>query len=486
MMLIQDGRLRPLAEPWRGAQNVIGGVILLPVLLFLCMLMKPRSRAPRDLPPITPVGWVEWLASQGFGTSRAQDSSQTGPAQDVPSRLEYLDAQRAVVVIGVIFIIGLMTMWVDADLRGLPISLALLPDGHSILPSLLIMGVAAVLAYYLPHRLRSEFNKQGLLTYRSGSQEPAKVWSLRRWVPPFDLVDAEGQFDDVITEWVDHVNRRLQLTAKEARGSAALALILVLLDAWAGLPVPFGFSWGFLLIFEFFLLWIIIAAGWTMSKMAGTPTELERYLSRTEIREQAPSATGPVVLANVVAIVRPGMATRADQGRFEMGHLDLMSISRIGTIFIETIAYLLAVFGLLLVARLSAFGMARWRWNLYGFPLWMILAAIALVFILGFWLQCYSTLQRLIRGIKRDRLEELDKLRSKALEGKGSEEQVKASEEFEKQRRSIEQVSEQPWGPSESRRAWIALFLALLPPVLTSFLSQGSDSVMRFLRSLGG
>jgi hypothetical protein len=387
-----------------------------------------------------------------------------------------------VVVIGAILLIGLLAMWIDAHLLGRPVSMAFLPNGHSILPSLLLMGVAVVLAYYLPHRFRSEFNNRGLLSYRTGAQEPAKAWSLRRWVPPFKE-GAEPRFDAAVAKWVDkEVNAHLQLGAKEARWSAGLALILVLLEMWAGLPIPFGFSYAFLLVFEFFLWWIIIAGAWTMGEVAPSPEKLEGYLSMVaDCEQEAPGAASS-----------GSGAMEASQGpRFGLRHLDLVSAGRMGTIFIESITYLLAVFGLLLVARLPVFGMARWRWGFSVFllgviPLGAIFATVALVFILGFWLQCYSTLQGLIRGIKRDRLEELEDLRFKALEGKSIKEQEEASALFEAQRRSIEQVSEQPWEPSESRQAWIALLLALLPPVLTSVIGQWSGPLMQFTRSLLG
>src|SRR5262249_47565621 len=149
----------------------VGVIVLLGLFYFL---LKPGSQPPRGLPPITPAEWLVYRVAP-------QDRSAPG----LLWRSEYFDTRVVVVVIGAILLIGLLVMWVDAYWLRLPVSMALLPDGHSVLPSLLIMGLATVLAYYLPHRFRSEFNNRGLLSYRMGSQEPAKAWFLRRWVPPF-------------------------------------------------------------------------------------------------------------------------------------------------------------------------------------------------------------------------------------------------------------------------------------------------------------
>ena len=96
----------------------------------------------------------------------------------------------------------------------------------------------------------------------------------------------------------------------------------------------------------------------------------------------------------------------------------------------------------------------------------------------------HLALRGLIRGIKRDRLDELEDLRRIALAGKTGTERDGISAAFEAQRREIEQFPEQPWEASESRRAWITLFLALLAPLLASVIGQWSSSIIEFAKSL--
>jgi hypothetical protein len=167
-----------------------------------------------------------------------------------------------------------------------------------------------------------------------------------------------------------------------------------------------------------------------------------------------------------------------------------------GSIFIETIAYLLVVFGLLLVARLPEFGMAKWRkLELRGdIPVGGFVVALTLLLVLWYWAHCYTSLKSLIRSIKRDRLSEWEEMRVREIAGLEAELRSKDSnyrerlkdltEYFESNRRAVEEVSEEPWSTSASWSAWVTLGLILLPSILPRLLGPWSDTLMRALRAL--
>ena len=206
LMLIKDGRLHPLAESGYSVMSIAIGIILLLWLVFV--LLQPASQNPGGFHPITR---LKSLVSWRFVPS------ETG------AYAEHVDMPSMVVVIGAILLIGLSAMWLDARVLGLPVRTSPVPDGHSVLPSQLIMGAAGLLACYLPYRFRSEFSDRGLLKYRLRPQEPAKISFLRRWVPPLEKSE-EISFDNRVNKWVkEEVKSHLVLTRTEACMSAGVA-----------------------------------------------------------------------------------------------------------------------------------------------------------------------------------------------------------------------------------------------------------------------
>ena len=233
--------------------------------------------------------------------------------------------------------------------------------------------------------------------------------------------------------------------------------------------------------------------------------------------------------------------------------------------FIGEVTFALLIFGLLLVARLPVFGMARWRWDLnFGridLPFGFLFYASGLVLILGYWWFCRRTFSFLIHQIKLTRLDELSRLRTRAMtkllpKGTGimltsdadlnaaqnrfvcqpgrrskkrrrkptrpttpieepsvmmtsdvdsartarttpspavpqpTEEPVdrneleRQSKNFEERRQAILAISEEPWMPGDTRRAQMALLLALAPPMLSLVLGPWGTVVSKAIGSV--
>jgi hypothetical protein len=340
------------------------------------------------------------------------------------------------------------------------------------MPSLFLSGLGVVLAHHLPYRFGAGLNRQGLIRGKQGHVF-GESWVLRRFAPPFDPSSLEHQFDASVEGWIRHdIFPKLRLTRREARWTARVALLLAVIDAFFGYPIAFGVTYCLLFVGEFALFWIILATAWTLYEVSRMPAKLQKHLIDT-----------------------PGL---------RLGHLDTSSVTRMGSIFIETIAYFLIVFGLLMMARLPAYRMAPWsRLEFAGIPWAAFLAATGLAFILWYWLYCYTALKSLIRAVKKDRLEELEEVRQRLTrravsDGVSSivmtteehnelrEKQKKLADDFEKERRAIEAFPEQPWQVSASWRAWLALAVIMLPPVLSNLFGTWSDVLMRTMRSLLG
>lgn len=477
VMIIRNGVLKALSDPddWWLALGL--SVVALAGLSLQWIRADAASR--REIEPVSPLYYIYDVSRKGLiratgrprgGSSIDEGVKDTWVRQTSPETL-FTSLGLCAFLLAVV-----LSLRLDAWLLHRSVSWSPWPDGHSILPSLVLAGLSGIIAHHLPYRFEVGLRRQGLLTRRPDAQPghpvggaaaepsaPADSWVLRRWVPSFSRRELEDDFDKAVESWIkDVVVPNLKCSRSQAVWSLLIAVFLTLVDLCAGLPVHWGITTGILALGEVILFWVFLSTAWTLYRVSEMPAKLEAVLKEERLR---------------------------------LGYLDTSSVSRMGSIFIETIAYLLVVLGLLLVARLPEFGMAYWRkLMLEDIPIGGLLTALTLTLVLWYWLHCYTSLKALIRSIKSDRLKEWEQLRTSEIarleqdrrddEGKYREKLKELTDYLERQRRAVEDVSEEPWRANASWRAWVTLALILLPSVLPTLLGPWSDTLIRAMRAL--
>jgi hypothetical protein len=566
LMLISDGRLRQISQPsWSVGHLVITLVLVFIIFGLLWLLRSDRPTTVVAQPPAVLTLWA-WLfhgrddsaAADGNGPGRQQQPPQGG-SDDVegepPSAVNPRQPDAAIkprfsrpmlaTLGGLLFLVlPLATLHLDMWL-GHQVSPSLLPDAHSVLPSIALFALVLVLALRLPDEFREEIEGRGRL--RRQGDDDMYEWGLRSWELPEDREEeaAETAFDERLQIWKrNDVDANLMPDRVGWTVSIGLALALTLFDDGAGLPVPMGFTWALLFIYE----WITLAAVISTALIFGD-------MARAVHRLQRPETFGGVKSLQ----------------RF-LRLMDPESVRRLGTAFIGVVANGLLIFTLLLIARLSWLAMPRWRWDLvlgpqihipiistaimtvflvftlerlrpthrnhhgrgwwfrfiladllilvaflvarkltasygrypwiykkpinigyeYVIPLGLILFMVGLIFILGYWYYCYRTFRSLIQRVKDAKLCRLRKKRQKAVGatqlaakvGDEQEEEKEKADRFEKQRQTILAIPEEPWNPVGARKAQVALSLALATPVVSMLLGPWSTFIAKAISSL--
>jgi hypothetical protein len=479
-MIIREGKLGPLAEP-KDLFLSLGAVGLPLIVLTAQYFHQARRRggadptAPETGLVISPLFFVYHGVRSAAALARREPQPEASRVQADWRRLLGNDLLLVSLLVTAFLLVAGGTLAFDGWWLGLPVSWSPWPDGHSVFPSLFLAAVAVVLAHHIPYRFEEELSRSGLVRDPRRRPQAMESWVLRRWAPPFSQGELEAMFDDCVKRWVEQdVFPALTLTRKEALSTAFVAAAFTSVEAAAGMPVSRGVSYPLLLLGEFVVAWVVVATAWTLYQLSGMPAKLRERLQKTE--------------------------------GLRLGQLDTSSVTRMGSIFIETIAYLLVVLALLMVGGLSEYNMARWsQFVVKGVPCGALLVGVALAFILWYWLYCYTTLKGLILSVKMDRLDELESIRSAAIKPqpvplhlggrdrelaspkkKEEEDLQKVAEELEKQRRAVEEVSEEPWKASASWRAWFALGVLLLPSVLSALFGSWGETLLRPLRALAG
>jgi hypothetical protein len=382
---------------------------------------------------------------------------------------------RATFLVGIVIALISSCLVLDTWVLDLQISHDLLPDHHSIVPSVFLMGSAAVLALYLPGRFKRQLMGQAGFQAKEG-EKVKRIWGLKRWSPPLAPGDEE-RFDRALLRWMEcEVFPHLRPDGGRLVTSAAVAGLLTATDALlAGLPITgqwlripwiadadpsWGFTWFGMVVFEFLVIQVVVLTACTF-------VELARAVVR--LAPERPTAEG------VAGGLEADRFSLADLAKFEPE-----SVRRLGTVFIEMVAFALVIYALLLVARLPQLGMARWRWDYRGTPLGTMVFLAGLMFVMSYWYFCYTSLGHLLRRIKNARLRELDEERLATLRKLTDDAQRAAeSERFDGLRQKVEAISERPWETDESRRAWIALVVALAPVFLPFLLGHLGESLAK-------
>ncbi|HMB04150.1 MAG TPA: hypothetical protein VKP69_10490, partial [Isosphaeraceae bacterium] len=373
-------------------------------------------------------------------------------------------------IVGLLFLLlPLGTLQLDIW-RGQQVSPSLLPDAHSVLPSLALFALVFVLALRLPDEFRQEIEGHGRLR-RQG--DDVYEWGLTYELPEDqEEMAAEGEFDKTLRVWKrDEIDANLMPDRVELAVSIGLALALTLLDDGVGLPIPMGITWVLLSLYEL----ITLAAVISMALIFGDMARAVHRLRSLETSDK-----------------------RFLRERF-LRLMDPESVRRLGTAFIGVVANGLLIFTLLLVARLPWLAMPRWRWNLVlgpqnVIPLGPILFAVGLLFILGYWYYCHRAFRALIQRIKYVKLCRLWDKRQEAIaasqlaaSGDDQREEVKEqSDRFEKLRQGILAISEEPWNLVGVRKAQVALSMALATPVVSILLGPWSSVVEKAISSMFG
>jgi hypothetical protein len=514
LMLLSAGRLHPMREPkWLSEHSAV----FLGVLLTLASLLWfVRSRKPTP----APTGGAPDPAASPAGPTPGGDADAASPPRMLYGRLSLGNdavgrpsrgSFRATTLFAILFLLPILAVMFDSALSP-QTSPSLMPDGHSVLPSLLLFLVVA----WLSARLPVEFAQQ-------------VRWYGHARVPRTSLLldwgrcrseDEAAFLDDVIRWKEERVDRFLGLDGLKLAVSATLALALTALDASAGLPVRRGSAtWWVALAYEFGMLLAVLSAALTFGDMLAAVIALGR----------------PGTFRGPAAREGPGVPARA------LTMMDPEALRRLGTEFIRVVASGLLIFTLLLLARLPWVGMARWRWSLSlwdwqvallpaaallllawaasspgplgesdrrrralpwawaspvlalvvvaGFvwssagwkdstlPLGAILFGVGLAFIVGYWYQCNTTFRRLIREVKDARLAELWAQREQHAPPPGT-------PSFEERRDAIVAIPDDPWAPAASWRARVALLTTIATPIISLFLGNWGDTIGKVVNAV--
>ena len=268
------------------------------------------------------------------------------------------------------------------------VSPSIVPDGHSILPSLYLLLLVGVLALWQPESFLCEIRGPQPLKYRDARGD-APAWELRSFDLPEDDPAAErkfeSDFDKKFLNWrrcyvVTHLwpDRWVALIA------FLLAFCLTLCDFLAGYPLPWGLTTFLVAFYEGAALWVVFSSSLIFSDMVRAVHQFP------QIFDEKPDSSD----------------------RF-LSRMDPEAVRRLGTIFIGGVANSLLIFTLLLISRLHWLNFPRWRWDVvvrgYEIRLGLIVFAVALIFILGYWYYCYRTFRRLIQRIKDSKLRQLSR-----------------------------------------------------------------------------
>jgi hypothetical protein len=534
LMIISNGRLHPMNEPkWLNEHGaVFVGLLLILISLFWFIRSgRPVESAP-DAEPRTLWEQVVGAPTPAVAATRpaprptappapGDDQARTGAA---PARS--LGSLRLPAILAALLLLPIGAVVVDDRLFDLQTSPSLLPDGQSVLPTLVLFVVVAFLAIRLPYDFKRQIEWFG----RKGRYRTSLLldWSHR---DQGDRAD-EARFIDCILAWKGRwVDPQLKRGAHLGSIAGGVALGLTLLDAWYGLPVAFpSLTWLVAFVYEFGVLLAVLSTALIFGDMV-----------RAVMRLKDPSTFR--TLGNDG---EPG-TTKA------LRMMDPESLRRLGTVFINIVANALLIFTLLLVSRLPWLGMARWRWSLpvshwwfilpelvllallglaYGathsehgaivrwlrvalvlvvvvsllgglsfgashsavenpLPLGAILFTVGLLYIIGYWYQCHTTFRTLIRQVKDARLAQLWERRLAAEHpepepAEPSEEEPEEGGDFEERRQVILAIPDDPWAPEGSWRARVALLTTIATPIVSLFLGTWADVIGKTLNSLFG
>jgi hypothetical protein len=217
VMIIRNGALEMLSDPndWLLA---IGLVAIGLVTVILVRLAAQRTRvhatSRREIVPISPLYYIYyiynlarrllgWLAREllVWDARRSPDVNAADAETETKLRWERLTNPETlftslglcgflVVVILTFQLDNTLAHWFHWPVRSA--SWAVWPDGHSVLPSIFLAGIAGLIAHHLPYRFEVGLRRQGLLTLDpvaqfvgqdamtdSGSPPPADSWVLR-------------------------------------------------------------------------------------------------------------------------------------------------------------------------------------------------------------------------------------------------------------------------------------------------------------------
>ena len=237
-----------------------------------------------------------------------------------------------------------------------------------------------------------------------------------------------------------------------------IGLALTTLDAWAGFPIAYGKTWVVVFAFEWLVVTLVISVSWSYLEVAGAMRDLNPFLFDSDKKSWKDS---------------------------RLAALDPESIRRLGTTFVDSVAYALIVLLLLIASRLPSLGMARWRWELHDIPVGVLFFGGGIVVISAYWIYGEWTFRTLIRDAKMARIRELEAERNAYLEAARSDAPPASPSDFretldrfESRRRDVEAVSEKPWASSDSFRARIALATAVLPWLVPKFLGLVGGSIV--------
>ncbi len=463
---IKAGRLEPMSDTGQALKTIVGVVLGLVIAVGLVRIRDPGS----------------------LRSASGAPRSNKGRAAAMSVPMAILSGSMAT--------IGMLTLLcLDRWFFTAPVSFSVLPDGHSVLPSVALLAAAAAFCWVMPRRFRSELSRLELDLHASPFAPGDSTLGLSRWWRPLDA-PVETSFRARVKVWLDRrVRDHLKTSRREMICSLALAFLLSTSDAWGGYPVAgassspwrFGFAIVALYVGEMFVLYLIITTGWTFVEMMKAATCL---LTELAAPRRDDGGNGPAI--------RPR-------------EIDPEGLRRLGGLFIEMVAYGLLVFGLVLVARLPGLGMARWRWEFRFLhvvvPIAWVLFGLGLVLIVCYWAFCYQTFVSLIREVKNDRIRELEEFRlAKSNEWTQFEAERAAaigreetppeppfdwpdvSKALEDEKQKIHEISEKPWEADDSRPAWRALTVALLPALLSLILGgwggTWSDPIKKAIAAL--
>ncbi len=523
LMLLSDGRLHSITEPrWAEGMWVTG---LIPVALVLGFYWFLRSPTPtrrepkahaetlwawffqdRTRNPTTPANDPGAREADQEDTPNSttpppprpdvagvQDQPES-PRDDTSTFGSLLAGRRriTIAVFLVLLILPSVTTGIDIHLLANQVSPSIIPDAHSILPSLYLFLLITVLALWQPEAFLREISGPGRSRLAANQEGDDPTWGLRCFDLSEENLVAEESFDQSFLAWRRHdVIAHLWPGRNVTTDSLGLAIILTLIDAVAGYPLPFGFTKFLVMIYEAMTLWAVITSSLIFRDMARAVHRLPR------IFEADPESSDR--------------------------HLSLMdpeAVRRLGTIFIGVVANGLLIYTLLLISRLPWLGFPRWRWDVvvlgWDIPLGLILFAVSLFIILGYWYYCFRTFQRLIQRIKDAKLRQLTTKRKNrpvieprvALASPESvpvppspapeptsprlsppvpaRKETETGEELEKRRREILSIPENPWSPGGAWKARVALLVAALTPTISAIFGPWSSVIVNTLRTWFG
>ena len=282
VMFIQNGRLRSMVQSGL-PQYLLVTIILASISLLFVLLVRSERISRGDGTTRRLTLWEQiFHAPWRFRrrTTPITEVPTTPPESETAeaSLTSYWEpnvtrGMFAAVLAGGVALLPLIFFWLDTSpvVRSEPrqISLSLLPDGHSVLPTLLIYELVAILALYRPYAFHKEIEGRGRIRiekHKLGLE--ADVWDLKQWCPPLERT-REQKFDRFVQEW-----RKMEVDAHLGNdptrwiASLFLAGLLTTLDLIVGIPLPFGFTLIVLALYEFGMLVIVFSTAFTFVDMA--------------------------------------------------------------------------------------------------------------------------------------------------------------------------------------------------------------------------